>query len=252
MKGGLPLTSNEKDGLWNEQHLKWSLPNFPWVVTQTWSNLLFAHYPVKLSVMRKLVPDVLPLDTYNGMCWVGIVPFQITNNRVRGMPTVPGTNHFPELNVRTYVILDGKPGVYFFSLDAMNHLAVKVASTFFHLPYVYAKMNVKMKNDRVFYESRRSHATFNAIYEPTSEPFKAEKDSFDEWLVERYRLYTVNPKGEPCKCDILHKPWSLQKAKADFFENKMLQVHGIQVENSEPVLHFAKERKVRMWPLMKV
>ena len=101
--------------------------NIALTMTQTWYDLLFAHYPIKIEVLQKLVPDVLPVDSFDGMGWIGVVPFHMTDIRLRGFPPVPGTNRFPELNVRTYVTLDGKPRVFFFSLDATNLLAVKTA-----------------------------------------------------------------------------------------------------------------------------
>jgi uncharacterized protein YqjF (DUF2071 family) len=107
---------------------------------QTWHDLLFAHWPVSYDAMRPLVPAQLELDPFDGRCWVGVVPFRMSGIRGRGTPAVPGLSRFPELNVRTYVTHGGKPGVYFFSLDAANLLAVWAARKFYHLPYFYADM----------------------------------------------------------------------------------------------------------------
>lgn len=120
---------NSKKPLWDASHRQWPLLHIPWTMKQTWNDLLFVHYPIKLEVLQTLVPDALPLDSFNG-----VVPFHMTDIRLRGLPPIPGTNQFPELNVRTYVTLDGKPRVYFFSLDATNRLAVKVAKMFYNLP----------------------------------------------------------------------------------------------------------------------
>ena len=238
---------------WDAGHRLWPLPNLPWVMKQTWNDLLFAHFPVKYEVLRKLVPEVLPLDTYDGKCWVGVVPFHMTDIRLRGLPPVPGTDKFPELNVRTYVIIDGKPGVYFFSLDATNLLAVKVARTFYHLPYVHAHIKVQKHADLIKYESKRvkGDARFVADYRPVSKPYFAEKGSFEEWLVERYCLYTLNSKGVPLRCDILHHPWLLQQAESEIKENTMLSSQGIVVENDSAIFHYSKIIEVRMWPLVK-
>jgi len=108
-------------------------------MTQIWHELLFAHWPVAPDILRALVPAVLTLDTFEGQCWVGVVPFHMSYVRPRGVPPVPGLSAFPELNVRTYVTLNGIPGAYFFSLDAGNTLAVALARKLFHLPYFRAK-----------------------------------------------------------------------------------------------------------------
>jgi len=239
---------------WNDSHRLWPLPHLPWTMKQTWNDLLFAHYPIKLEVLQTLVPDALPLDSFNGMGWIGVIPFHITDIRLRGLPPIPGTSRFPELNVRTYVTLDGKPGVYFFSLDAANWLAVKVAKLFYHLPYMDADMMVKHNGPIIEYESKRrsgNDAKLVCSYRPISEPYHAAKGSFDEWMAERYCLYTLNNKGVPLRCDILHHPWLLQHAEAEFNQNTMLSKQGIQVESDQPILHFSKKIEVRMWPLVR-
>jgi uncharacterized protein len=244
---------NVNKDLWDDSHRKWALPHLPWTMKQTWNDLMFVHYPVKLEVLQKLVPEVLPLDTFNGVGWVGIVPFQMTGVRLRGLPPIPGTAQFPQVNVRTYVTLAGKPGVFFLSLDAANWLSAKAAKTFYHIPYNYADVWLKQNGTFMDFESRRRNADSVKLvcsYRPNSEPYQAVKGSFDEWMAERYCFYTVNKKGEPLRCDILHQPWVLQQAEAVFSQNTMLSEQGIQVENDQPFLHFSKKMEVRAWPLM--
>src|SRR5436305_14150043 len=115
-------------------HRPWPLPAGPWLMTQTWHELLFAHRPIKPSELRPLVPPSLSLDTFEGQCWAGVVPFHVSNVRPRWLPAIPEVSRFVELNVRTYVTVNGIPGVYFFSLDASNPIAVTMARTMFHLP----------------------------------------------------------------------------------------------------------------------
>ena len=238
---------------WDDSHRPWALPNSPWTMKQIWSDLLFAHYPIKFEVLRKLVPEALHLDSYNGMCWIGVVPFRMSGIRLRGLPSIPGTDQFPELNVRTYVTLDGKPGVYFFSLDAANWLAVKGAKTLYHLPYWHADMEIKNSGTNIEFKSKRlqdNEVELACSYRPISEPFQASKGSFEEWMVERYCFYTLNSSGVPLRCDILHEPWRLQEAEAEFRYNSILSKQGIDVASDSPIVHFAKKIEVRAWPLV--
>ena len=242
-----------KKNLWDESHRPWALPSIPWTMKQIWSDLLFAHYPIKYEELQKLVPDQLPLDSYEGKCWIGLVPFRMSGVRLRGLPPVPGTDQFPELNVRTYVTLDGKPGVYFFSLDADNWFAVKGARALYHLPYWYADMEMKKNGMNIEFESTRrqnAEVELSCSYRPVSQPYQAAKGSFEEWLVERYCFYTLNPSGVPLRCEILHEPWTIQRAEAEFKQNTILSKQGITVESDEPILHFAKKIEVRAWPLV--
>ena len=108
-------------------HRPWPIPGGRWIMLQTWLDLLFAHWPIDPQLMRALVPPQLPLDTFEGNCWLAVTPFHMSGIRVRGLPALPGLSRFAELNVRTYVTLDGKPGVFFFSLDAASLPAVRGA-----------------------------------------------------------------------------------------------------------------------------
>lgn len=245
--------SKLKKGAWDDSHRPWPLPNIPWTMRQTWSDLLFAHYPIDFSILRQLVPQALNLDTYEGRCWIGVVPFRMSGVRLRGLPPVPGTDLFPELNVRTYVTLDGKPGVYFFSLDAANRLAVMAAKKLYHLPYWFSDMEIGNRGEAIEFESKRisnSEVKFACSYRPISQPFQVDQGSFEEWMIERYCFYTLNASGIPLRCDILHEPWTLQKAEAEFIKNSMLSEQGITIEEKPPILHFAKRIEVRAWPLV--
>ena len=113
---------------------------------QTWLDLLLMHWPIPHGMMlRPLISANLEIESFDSSAWVGVVPFPMSGIRLHGMPPIPSTSSFPELNVRTYVQAEGKPGVWFFSLDAANFLAVHAARRFFHLPYFRARMSADME-----------------------------------------------------------------------------------------------------------
>ena len=163
-------------------HRPWPMPAAPWLMTQSWHNLLFAHWRVDVSALRKIVPATFELDLFKDEAWVGIVPFYMTNVGLRGTPSLPWLSSFPELNVRTYVRVADRPGVYFFSLDAGRWPAVTAARTLLNLPYFRATMRVETSRDRVLYQSARrgqSAAVFRAEYGPRDQPFTAAEGSLD-------------------------------------------------------------------------
>src|SRR5690606_36170267 len=106
----------------SQAHRPWPMPDSPWVMAQSWHQLLFAHWSFPPEDIRPLLPPGLTLDTYAGQAWVGVVPFRMSGIRLRGLPPVPFTSAFAELSVRTYVTTEDKPGVWFFSLDAANRI----------------------------------------------------------------------------------------------------------------------------------
>jgi uncharacterized protein YqjF (DUF2071 family) len=223
-------------------------------MAQSWHDLLFAHWPVAPAVMRPHVPAALPLDTYDGQAWIGVVPFRMTGVRPRGVPPLPWLSAFPELNVRTYVTLDAKPGVWFFSLDATNALAVAVARRTYHLPYYRARMSLRPHDVGVHYESQRTHrgaspAELIGRYAPTGPPCPAAPGTLDYFLTERYCLYTIGRDGMPRRGEIHHAPWPLQPATAALERNTMAAAAGVALPAVQPVLHFARRLDVVVWPL---
>jgi uncharacterized protein len=235
-------------------HRQFPLPAGPWIMTQTWHELLFAHWPVTPDALRPLIPPALPLDTYDGQAWVGIVPFRMSNVRPRAVPPVPGLSAFPELNVRTYVTVNGRPGVYFFSLDAGNPIAVVLARKLFHLPYFNAMMHCQRIDDTTHYSSRRAHrgappAELVATYRPIAPVFYAQPGSLEYWFTERYCLYTVDGHERVYRCDIHHVPWPLQVAELETTCNTMALSQGIRLPDIPPLLHYANKQEVLVWLL---
>ncbi len=222
-------------------------------MTQSWHDLLFAHWPVDVAALRRLVPPALPIDTFDGQAWVAVVPFHMTNVSPRGVPALPFVSAFPELNVRTYVTVDGKPGVYFFSLDAGSRAAVMAARALFRLPYFAAAMTVSTTDgvsgfDNVRYSSRRNAAAeFVASYRPTASAREPKPGTLEYFLTERYCLYTVNRRSRPRRLEIDHPPWPLQIAEAEIVTNTVAQAAGITLPPVPPLLHFAKRQDVVAW-----
>lgn len=217
---------------------------------QTWHDLLFAHWPVPQAMLRPLVPAQLELDQFGGQCWVGVVPFRMSGVTGRAMPALPGFSSFPEMNVRTYVTHGEKPGVYFFSLDAASLPAVCAARKFFHLPYFHAEMSCRNRGGEVLYSSQRlrSPAEFRANYRPTAAARLREKGSLDNWLTERYCLYTAH-RGGVYRGEIHHHPWPLHPAEAEFETNTVAAAAGISLPDIKPSLLFARRLEVLIWPL---
>jgi uncharacterized protein len=230
-------------------HRPWPLPAGPWIMQQIWNDLLFAHWPIAPEIMRPLVPSSLPLDTFDGQCWVAVTPFHMTGVRARWTPPLPGLSAFPELNVRTYVTHGGKGGVYFFSLDAGSRVAAWAARSTYHLPYFHARMQVADHNGSIQYRSIRNHdAELSAEYRPIGSVQIRESGTIEHWLTERYCLYTVV--GDSVyRAEIHHHPWPLQDAAAEFSANTMARAAGIELPAIQPLLHFAKRLEVLIWPL---
>ena len=221
----------------------------------TWRDLLFMHWPVPAESLRPLVPPVLQLDTFGSSAWLGVVPFRMAGVRPRHLPAVRGVSSFPELNLRTYVTpkSGGEPGVWFFSLDAHSPLAVRLARTFFHLPYFDARMRCAgERQEDILYESVRTHrgapgAHFLGRYRPASAPFEAAPGTLEHFLTARYCLYSADERGRVYRGNIHHAPWPLQRAEAEVEVNTLAETIGVSLPDTEPHLLFSRLLEVVAW-----
>jgi uncharacterized protein YqjF (DUF2071 family) len=202
------------------------------------------------------VPAGVDLDLFDGQAWLAIVPFRMTNVAPRLAPALPFVSAFNELNVRTYVSRGGKPGIYFFSLDADSRVAVRVARSVFRLPYYVASMAVRTSGETVEYDSRRTSgralANLTISYRPTGPVFEAVPGTLEYFLTERYCLYTFDQTDRTYRLEILHPPWRLQPATAEFGMNTMAEAAGVRLPETPPLLHFARRQDMVAWPMTRV
>jgi len=234
-------------------HRPWPVPSGPWIMRMTWEHLAFLHWPVPESTIQPHLPPGLELDTFEGTAWIGVVPFLMSDVRARGLPPFPSTSEFLELNVRTYVKRDGRPGVWFFSLDAGSWLSVRAARLGFHLPYFDADMDASFRDD-IAYRSRRTHSgsapgEFRAKYRPDGELFQSKPGSLEHWLTERYCLYSADRAGRVYRGEIHHRPWPLQKCAAKVTENSMGTLIGHAFNGPPESVLFTRRIDVAAWPI---
>jgi uncharacterized protein len=221
-------------------------------MAQSWHDLLFAHWPIDSALLRAHIPAALQIDTFKRQAWIAVVPFRMSGVRLRLTPALPLLSAFPELNVRTYVVADEKPGVWFFSLDAQNPVAVAAARACFHLPYFRARMYCEDREGWIHYASDRTHrgahaAVLHANYRPTSASFESKHGTLEHFLTERYCLYAADSHGRVSRGEIHHQPWQLQIAEAQFPRNSMTEAAGIALPPQNPLLHFARRQDVVVW-----
>jgi uncharacterized protein YqjF (DUF2071 family) len=220
---------------------------------QTWGKLLFMHWRIDEKLLRPLIPASLEIDTYDGSAWIAVTPFTMWGIRASFLPPIPGTSAFHELNVRTYVHHDGVPGVWFFSLDATNVLAVWAARLAYHLPYLSAEMSLEQKGKTIEYSSRRIDSpaelkTSWTIGEPLP---KSEPESLQFFLTERYCLYSAEDEAL-YRARIFHEPWSLRSATLLSLHSTMIEAAGLPTPQGEPLLHYSEEIDVQIFSLKKI
>ncbi|WP_158587538.1 YqjF family protein [Neobacillus notoginsengisoli] len=258
-------------------HRPYPLPDAPWLMTQTWENLLFLHWPVDAELVRQHVPAELELDTWDGSAWISISPFQVKHQRFRLLPEIPMLNEYLELNARTYVKRNGKQGIWFFSLDANLAPAVFAANGLLGLPYKHAEMkfeevepdepgasanmeNKNMSRERIPIFAKRKKGfrftnerinaedgfgRFDITFRPVSGASLTRPGTLEHWLVERYCLFTVRD-GKVLRGDIHHLPWDVSDGEAVVSINSMSPV----ALSGEPRLQYCESKKVLMFPFV--
>ena len=218
---------------------------------QNWGKLLFMHWRIEEKWLRRLIPSALEIDTFAGSAWIGVIPFTMWGIRASFLPPIPGTSAFHELNVRTYVSLNGEAGVWFFSLDAANRLAVWAARTFYGLPYFNAQMALKQDGSTIQYSSTRDDERGAAANLRTSWTVgdrlpQSAPLSLEYFLTERYCLYTKR-KDKILRARIHHEPWQLQAAQLNSLASTMIESHGLPQPGGDPLLHYSQEQNVGIW-----
>jgi len=234
------------------------LPPGRWASTQRWNDLLLAHWPVPMPAVQALLPEGVEADTFQGSAWVGMVPFWLDRIKFRGMPSLPWPRGFPDLNLRTYVRdrETGAEGIYCFSIDANNLLAVAAARVAFHLPYYWAEMRLEPRSEREFsfYSRRRfspQPAMFSVRYRglgPTHRLAEMRPGTLEYFLTERYCLFMRNHIGQAVRANIHHVPSPLEEAEAEIERNDLAAAIGIELPDVPPVLHYSRRLAVYIWP----
>jgi uncharacterized protein YqjF (DUF2071 family) len=234
------------------RHRPFPVPREPWVIAQTWEHLLFAHWSVDPDSLAPLVPPPLAVDVRDGRAWIAVTPFVLSGLRVRLTPPPPVLSHFLETNVRTYVRLDGRPGILFFSLEATSVLAVTAARALYHLPYRHAEGSVSVDGEHVHYVLRRSDGTamLEATYRPVSAAAPPAVGSLEQFLAERYCLYSTAD-DRLFRADIHHPPWPLAAAEGAIQCQGMVPPAVVQHPGG-PLLHVARRQDVLTWRPVRV
>jgi uncharacterized protein YqjF (DUF2071 family) len=250
----LAAVRRQRASLARTDHRPFPLPRGPWVMGQSWIDLLFAHWAVPEAALRPAVPARIPIDTFQGSAWIAITPFEVVGAHPRAVPPLPWLSGFPELNVRTYSTIDGCPGIWFFSLDAARGAAAAAARLTYQLPYRHAEMAIARAGSRIDYRShaRSAPAVLRATYEPVGPATHPAPGTLEYFLTERYCLYTVDRHHRLRRADIHHPPWPLQPARGCLAENTMTEPLGIRLPDREPLLHYAARQDVLVWPLARV
>lgn len=225
----------------------------PFAWHQSWHQLAFLHWPVPAERLRPLIPARLSVDTFDGAAWLGIVPFRMTNVRPRWAPRLRSLADFAELNVRTYVHLGGEfPGVWFFSLDATNPLAVEAARRLWRLPYFLARIGLRQNGDRLLYRARRLDrrsppAHLDLAYRIGERLPLAEPGSLVHFLTERYCLYASPDGRRLLRVRVVHPPWPLHAARLLHLDSSLLEADGLPPVEGAPLVHYAPAVHVRIW-----
>ncbi|MBL8900445.1 MAG: DUF2071 domain-containing protein [Planctomycetes bacterium] len=226
------------------------LPSSAHALNMTWSELLFLHWRVPAAALRDAIPRALDIDEHDGSAWLGVVPFRMSEVRLRGCPKWPGTAEFPELNVRTYVRHGEQRGVWFFSLDAASWLSVRGARAWFGLPYFDARMSIERAGEQVRYRSERTHrrapaARFAARYSPSGPVQASRPGSLERFLTSRYALFAQRRGALLCG-EIDHAPWPLQPAEVELERCEMTRLLDLELAG-EPHALYAERLEVRAW-----
>ncbi len=221
-------------------HRPWPLPDEEWTWKQSWLHLAFIHYPIDANAVQARIPTNLRVQEFDGTAWVGIVPFLMCDVRRGNLPSFSTLGAFPEVNLRTYVECNGRPGVWFFSLDADSWPVVLGGRVLYGAPYFKASMSHTLEGAGFRIESVRARdgTCFRATCLPVGPAFRSRPGSFEHWMAERYCLYS-RVRGATICTDVHHRPWPLQAADIQVHQSDLMAAEGLMAGEGAPRCHFS-------------
>lgn len=222
---------------------------------QSWLELTFVHWALDPSVIQPLLPPGLEPDTLDGMAYLSFVPFTMKGVRARWQPDIPAFSNFHEWNLRTYVRdKDGSPGVWFFSLEASNPIAVLIARGWYKLPYHFGRMSLVRKEATTEYHCARKWpgpqaAPCKVLTAVKSSPAPAKSNTLDFWLLERYQLYSWGH-NRLYRGRVTHSPYTVCQAELLEFDVTIMAAEGFENLGAPlPIVQYSPGVSVEVFPL---
>jgi len=229
-------------------------PSEPYIAAQRWHSALFLHWPLPAEALRRHVPKRLSIDTFGGDAWLSAVLFTVTGARLRPFPAVPVLSTFQEVNLRTYVHLDGKdPGSWFFSCDASSLLACLVGRAAVNLPYFPARTRRTLVGDEHRYESKRvklgkPRAELSAAWRSSGALVEAPAGSLEHFLTQRFIVYSPSARTRLWRQQVHHPAWPLFPAEVLALEQTLDEAHQLPFLPKRPVAHYSPGVDVELFP----
>jgi uncharacterized protein YqjF (DUF2071 family) len=207
-------------------------PDLPRPVTfgQFWSDVTFVHWPVRPEAVEHLYPPGTRPDVFDGVTYVGLVPFTMRHTVVGTAVPLPYFGTFHETNVRLYSIdAAGRRGVLFLSLETARLAVVPVIRAAMGVPYTWARMRVTRCADEICYESRRRwpRRGLRSRMRVRVGPEVAATD-LEVWLTARWGAHTRKA-GRTWWMPNEHATWPLRSAEILELDDELVAAAGVEV-----------------------
>jgi uncharacterized protein len=203
------------------------------VMVQRWTDVVFLHWRVEPELVQRLLPDGVSVDTFDGSAWVGLVPFSMEGLGFARLHPLPVVGAFPEVNVRTYVRVGDRRGVWFFSLDIDRIAPALVARTAYRIPYCTGEVSHLRTGDVITTRVQRrwpraasGAAVTSHITVRTGAPI-ADGGDVARFLTARWGLYSAGRRGGLRYAPVEHAPWPLHEAEVLHLDDRLVAAAGL-------------------------
>jgi hypothetical protein len=216
-------------------------------MVQQWRDLAYVHWRYPVEEVQALLPSGVEVDVHDGSAWVGLIPFSMRKIGLPRLPAVPYLGSFPEVNVRTYVRCNGKPGVWFFSLDVNRFLPALVARTTYLLPYCWGSARHFRDGDVLKTTVRRRWPSTSSTHISILIGDEIEEPSDTAvFLSARWGLYSKGFRGALRYAPVDHEKWPLYSATLLNIDDSLVTSAGLSAPRGEPHVMFSPGVSVRV------
>ncbi|RYD96653.1 MAG: hypothetical protein EOP54_13215 [Sphingobacteriales bacterium] len=234
-----------QDILKQTAHRNSPLPDSDWVVYSEWKNVLMLHWKVDASVIKHLLPPNLSVDTFEGGAWVTMCVASIENFRNKFLNLIKQGFKFKQVLMQTYVIHNGKPGLFVFNQELEKSFSKNLYQRLFKLKQGETDFQREDEGDiHKFFASNETTGFKLGLHYNYGEPIAPSQ--LEKWLSNRFK-YFYEKDNQLFEYAVHHAEWLFRDVTIEKFKTQF-NFGGLSINQQPDYIHFSRGVQKLFWP----